>query len=84
MRAALGSQQAIRISTTHGEVGRQDSCLCALRDISDFNLKSLAFRPPRKHSQEHFAPILGINTAVFGIDLHDCVCLVMHARKQTA
>ena len=40
--------------------------------------------PALVHPQQHLAPVLGVDTAVLGVDLHDGVGLVVGAGEQAA
>ena len=50
----------------------------------DLEPEAAALGPAAVHPQQDLRPVLGVDAAVFGVDLHDAVGLVVLAGEQAA
>ena len=82
--AAFACQQAISKTSAHGEIGRQNSGFGAVRDIAHLKSEIATLSPTGVHAQQHRTPVLGVDAAVLGIDLHNGIRFVVFADEQTA
>ena len=53
-------------------------------DVVDLEVEAAPLGPAPVHAQQHLAPVLGVDAAVLGVDLHDAVGLVVLAGEQAA
>src|SRR4029079_17931534 len=84
MRAPLGRHQAVRIASGEGELGGHDAGLGAFADAVDLVTEAAPLGPSSVHAQQYLGPVLGVDAAVFGFDLHDAIGLVVLADEQAA
>ena len=84
MRASLGRHQPVRVATGDRELGRHDARLGTLADAVDLEAEAASLGPAAVHPQQDLGPVLGVDAAVFGVDLHDAVGLVVLAGEQAA
>ena len=58
--------------------------LGALADAVDLVTEATPLGPAAVHPQQDLGPVLGVDAAVFGVDLHDAIGLVVLAGEQAA
>jgi hypothetical protein len=84
VRAALTGHQAVGVAAGERELGRHDAGLGGRADLVDLQREARALGPTAVHPQQDLGPVLRVDAAVLGVDLHDAVGLVVLAGEQAA